>query len=146
MTSLLPTLKLIQDLVQDLTERRGPNENSFHGSSISIHIQSTINTHTATQSESTLNALPRNPHRPAFKNPSTPKYSPRARPRKHLGPLLSSPHCLPLTNRSTSLFYLSEILAGTLRRACTVISYSASLKANKNAAVITLWVTLGPMP
>ena len=30
--------------------------------------------------------------------------------------------------------------------ALTVMAYKASLKANKNAAVMTLWVTFGPMP
>lgn len=30
--------------------------------------------------------------------------------------------------------------------ALTVMAYRASLKANKNAAVMTLWVTFGPMP
>lgn len=33
-----------------------------------------------------------------------------------------------------------------LLRALTVALYKASLKANKKAAVMTLWVTLGPMP
>ena len=33
-----------------------------------------------------------------------------------------------------------------LLRAFTVALYKASLKANKKAAVMTLWVTLGPMP
>ena len=31
-------------------------------------------------------------------------------------------------------------------RACTVYAYNTSLNANKKAAVMTLWVTLGPIP
>lgn len=34
----------------------------------------------------------------------------------------------------------------TVLRAFCVISYSASLNANRNAAVMTDWVTLGPIP
>ena len=46
-------------------------------------------------------------------------------------------------NRGNTDNYL---LAGRLRLAVTVILYSASLKANKNAAVITLCVIFGPIP
>jgi hypothetical protein len=42
--------------------------------------------------------------------------------------------------------YFVSSLACILLRACIVISYNASLNANRKAAVITLWVTLGPMP
>src|SRR6266536_4994147 len=37
-------------------------------------------------------------------------------------------------------------LAGIFLRSLTVCSYRTSLKANKNAAVSTLWETLGPIP
>ena len=37
-------------------------------------------------------------------------------------------------------------LIGAGLRTFRDISYSTSLKANRNAAVRTLWVTLGPMP
>src|SRR5436305_9002335 len=37
-------------------------------------------------------------------------------------------------------------MAFARRRAATIISYSTSLKANRNAAVSTLWLTFGPMP
>ena len=43
-------------------------------------------------------------------------------------------------------FLIPQSFAGIFLRACTLISYSASLKANKKAAVITLWVTFGRKP
>lgn len=39
-----------------------------------------------------------------------------------------------------------NFLWATVLRALMVMSYKASLNANKKAAVMTLWVTLGPIP
>jgi hypothetical protein len=48
--------------------------------------------------------------------------------------------------RRLQQLYLAAILLGSFRRALTVMPYRASLKANKNAAVMTLCEILGPMP
>lgn len=49
-------------------------------------------------------------------------------------------------NACKELFHLTGSFAGMVFLALTLAAYNASLKANKNAAVITLCVTLGPMP
>ena len=53
--------------------------------------------------------------------------------------------CFP-GNADKDHFHLTGSFAGMVFLALTLAAYKASLKANKNAAVITLCVTLGPMP
>lgn len=48
-----------------------------------------------------------------------------------------------LTNTTNHSYFFPS---ATFLRAATVALYKTSLKANKNAAVMTLWVTFGPMP